>query len=355
MVKEFKRIGVLTSGGDAPGMNAAVRAIVRTANSRGVEVMGIYEGYKGLLTENLAVLNNRSVTNIVGRGSTMLYSDRCLEFKTEEGMQKAIVTCKKYGIDGIVAIGGDGTFRGATDLSIRGIPSIGIPGSIDNDITSTDYCIGFDTAKNTVIEMCDRLRDTCESHARCNVVEVMGRGAGGIAIEAGIAVGATAIAIPEIPFDEEAALQRITDCRKDGKRSFLVIVAEGYGAEFSEGLAAKIQEKTGVETKFCRLAHVVRGGNPTLTDRLKATLMGMEAVNQLLRGKSDLVICERRGEIVTMSIRYALILDRMYKGKLKDGDLDMFSAEEIAQMKELCRERTEHFKMLYETADIVAH
>ena len=208
---KFRRIGVLTSGGDAPGMNAAVRAVTRTAIQCGVEVMGIYEGYKGLIYENMKLFSNRDVSNIINIGGTLLYSDRCLEFKTEEGMQKAIETCRKNQIDGIVAIGGDGTFRGATDLTARGIPTIGIPGTIDNDITSTDYSIGFDTAMNTVIEMVDRLRDTCESHARCNVVEVMGRNAGYIALETGIAVGASAIVTREIPFDEAKAIQKIKE------------------------------------------------------------------------------------------------------------------------------------------------
>ena len=199
----FRKIGILTSGGDAPGMNAAIRAVTRAALSDGVEVMGIYRGYSGLIDGDIHPLGLRDVSNILNHGGTMLYSDRCPEFKTEEGMQKAIATCKKLGIDGIVAIGGDGTFRGATDLSRRGIPCIGIPGTIDNDITSTDETIGFDTAMNTVVEMVDRLRDTCESHARCNVVEVMGRNAGDITLQSAIATGATAAVIPECPFDKE--------------------------------------------------------------------------------------------------------------------------------------------------------
>ncbi|MBE6631253.1 MAG: ATP-dependent 6-phosphofructokinase, partial [Ruminococcaceae bacterium] len=333
---------------------AAVRAVVRSAISRGIEVMGIYEGYKGLITDNLVPLGNRDVSNIICKSGTALYSDRCLEFKTKEGMDKAIATCKKYGIDGIVAVGGDGTFRGATDLSNHGIPSIGIPGSIDNDITSTDYCIGFDTAMNTVIEMVDRLRDTCESHARCNVVEVMGRGAGYIALEAGIAVGATAIAIPEVPFDEDAAIKRIIECKNDGKRSFLVLVAEGLGGEFAEKLTKTIQEKTGVESKFCRLAHVVRGGSPTLRDRLTATRMGDKAIDMLLSGESNLVVCERKGELVSMDINFALTLDRMYKGKLKDGDLDKYSAEDIKKMEALCEERKAYIKDLCDVSDTVA-
>ena len=209
MEKNFKKIAVLTSGGDAPGMNAAVRAVVNCAQSRGVEVYGLMRGYSGLLEDDMKILSARDVANIAGLGGTVLYSDRCLRFKTPEGMADALKNCEKNQIDGIVAIGGDGTFRGATDLSNHGVPTIGIPGTIDNDITSTDYSIGFDTAMNTVLEMADRLRDTCESHARCNVIEVMGRGAGDIALLTGIASGAVATVIPEKEFDEAAAIEKI--------------------------------------------------------------------------------------------------------------------------------------------------
>ena len=294
MENKFRKIGVLTSGGDAPGMNAAVRAVTRTALARGVEVMGIYGGYRGLIHDDMIELKARNVSNIIWRGGTFLYSDRCLEFKTEEGMQKAIENCKKHGIDGIVAIGGDGTFRGATDLSVRGIPTIGIPATIDNDITATENTIGFDTAMNTVLDMCDRLRDTCESHARCNVVEVMGRDCGEIALKAGIASGAVAIAIPEVPFDEDAAIERMIKAKAAGKRSMLVVVSEGVfnkeGKPYGEDLKKIIQDKTGIETKFARLAHVVRGGAPTLRDRLTATKMGVRAVELLLEGKSNRVV-----------------------------------------------------------------
>ena len=206
-MKEFKRIGILTSGGDAPGMNAAIRSVVRTALSRGVECMGIYRGYRGLIEGDINPLDMRSVSNIINHGGTILYSDRCPEFKTEAGMREAIANCKRFGIDGIVTIGGDGTFRGATDMTEHGVPCVGLPGTIDNDITSTDFSIGFDTAVNTTIEMVDRLRDTCESHARCNVVEVMGRDAGDIALQTAIAVGASAVAIKEIPFDEAGMIE----------------------------------------------------------------------------------------------------------------------------------------------------
>ena len=232
-MQTFRKIGILTSGGDAPGMNAAIRAVTRAALSNGVEVMGIFRGYSGLIDGDIRPLAVRDVSNIINRGGTMLYSDRCPEFKTPEGIQKAIDTCHRLGIEGIVAIGGDGTFRGATDLTMHGIPCIGIPGTIDNDISSTDETIGFDTALNTVMEMVDRLRDTCESHARCNVVEVMGRNAGDIALRGAIATGATAAIIPEIPFDKEALFAKIRRSKKLGKRNFLVIVSEGMGADYA--------------------------------------------------------------------------------------------------------------------------
>ena len=295
MVK-FRKIGVLTSGGDAPGMNASIRAITRTAIDKGVEVVGIIGGYSGLIKGDLIPLTPRSVSNVITRGGTMLYSDRCPEFKTEEGIAKAIQTCRDNEIDAIVAIGGDGTFRGATDLTRHGIPTIGIPGTIDNDITATDYTVGYDTAMNTVLALIDDLRDTCESHSRCNVVEVMGRDCGCIALNSGIAAGAVAIAIPEVPFDTEAAIEKIKSVKADGKRGMIVVVSEGVktadGQPLGEFLTKKIEADTGIETRFARFAHIVRGGSPTLRDRLTSTLMGAVAVEQLLEGKSDLVICE---------------------------------------------------------------
>ena len=338
-MKNFKRIGVLTSGGDAPGMNAAIRAVVRTALYRGVEVMAIKRGYSGLISGDISPMSIRDVSNIINKGGTSLYSDRCPEFKTAEGMAQAVETCHRFGIDGIVAIGGDGTFRGATDLTAHGIPCVGIPATIDNDITSTDNTIGFDTAMNTVIELVDKLRDTCESHARCNVVEVMGRGAGDIALNTAIASGATAVVVPEFPHDDDSICKKIKRAREIGKRNFIVIVSEGVGSDYAPALAKKIEEETGVETKFARLAHIVRGGNPNLRDRVMASAMGVYAAEELLRGKSNLVVCERRGQIVSRDINYALILDRMYKGKLKDGDLDSFSESEIEQMKSEIEEK----------------
>ncbi len=360
MAKEFRRIGVLTSGGDAPGMNAALRAVTRAAIDKGVEVVAIYEGYKGLVHPQLKRFTSRDVSNIISRGGTSLYSNRCIEFKEEEGMQKAIQTCRENEIDGIVAIGGDGTFRGATDLSTRGIPTIGIPGTIDNDITSTEYSIGFDTAVNTAVEMIDRLRDTCESHARCNVVEIMGRNAGWVALEAGIATGASAIIIDEIKFDEDKVIADIIEAKKNGKRNFIVCIAEGVPANvgdklYSEKFAKRFEEKTGIETKFVRLAHVLRGGDPTMRDRSIATQMGSMAVQLLLDGKSDLVVGMRDGKLVTTEIGYALKLDRMYKGTLKEGDLDAFTKEQIADMEAYCEKRREDMRKLYKVAYEMAH
>ena len=348
-MKNFKKIGVLTSGGDAPGMNAAIRAVVRTALSSGVEVMGIYRGYSGLIDGDIKPLALRDVSNVINKGGTFLYSDRCPEMLTEEGKQKAIATCRELGIDGLVVIGGDGTFRGATELTKRGVPCVGIPGTIDNDVSSTDNTIGYTTAMNTVVDLVDKLRDTCESHARCNVVEVMGRGAGDIALNTAIASGATAVAIPEIEFDEEALYEKIKTSRKLGKRNFIIIVSEGLGADYAPVLAKKIEQNTGVETKFARFAHIVRGGNPSVKDRILASEMGAYAVDMLLQGKSNIVICERAGEIVEGDINYALKLDAMYKGKLKEGDLDEFSAETVAEMERECEERRAAMQKLYET------
>ena len=354
-MQNFRRIGILTSGGDAPGMNAVIRAIARKAKKQGVEAVGIIGGYNGLINEKLIPLTTGAVSNIITRGGTMLYSDRCLEFKTEEGMQKAIATCKNNGIDAIIAIGGDGTFRGATDLAVRGIPTIGVTGTIDNDITATDYTVGFDTAMNTVVEILDKLRDTCESHARCNVVEVMGRDCGQIALRAGIAAGAMAVVIPEVPFDEEATITRIKAAKLKAKRGMLIVVSEGVvhtdengkKTPYGEILRTKIQEETGIETKFARLAHIVRGGTPTLRDRLTASQMGVKAIDLILEGKSNLVVIENDGKIESMDILFALTADRMYKNKLKDGDLDKFSAEQIEEMKALCEKRRTEIEELY--------
>ncbi len=355
---QIRKIGVLTSGGDAPGMNAAVKAVVDKAISMGLEVVGINGGYTGLINGDIFPLTKQSVSTIVSMGGTVLYSSRCPEFKYESGQITAVNTCRENRIDALVCIGGDGTFRGATDMTFRGIPSIGIPGTIDNDITATDYTIGLDTSINTTVEILDKLRDTCESHARLNVVEVMGRDCGQIALYSAISSGAIAVAIPELPFDEAAVLEKIRQNRHTGKRGMIVVVAEGVtnpdGTPYSETLAKKIQAETGIETKFARLAHIIRGGRPTVRDRALASRMGVIAVELLLEGKSNLVVCQNNGEVGPVDIAYALIVDRMYKNKLKDGDLDRFSAEEIQSMKELCAKRRAKVEHLYKVAEDVS-
>lgn len=348
---KFRKIGVLTSGGDAPGMNAAVRAVARKAINEGIEVVGIEGGYAGLINGDLRPLDNRSVSNIITMGGTILYSSRCPEFKTDEGMAKAIKTCADNQIDAIVALGGDGTFRGATDLTNHGIPSIGIPCTIDNDITATEYTIGFDTAMNTVIDMVGALRETCESHARCNIIEVMGRECGMIALYAGVAAGAVAIAIPEFNFDEDYAIQKFKQAREHGKRGMIGVFAEGlsrgFSNKYSEEFAKKLEAQTGIETRFARLGHVVRGGSPTLRDRLHATQMGAEAVRCLIDGKSNVVMAIKQGMVIDIDINYALVLDRMYKGKLKDGDLERFPTHIIDSMQETCANRRTKMEKLY--------
>ncbi len=342
----FRRIGVLTSGGDAPGMNAVIRAVTRYALSNGVEVFGIYEGYKGLMSGNMKLFSDHDVSNIINRGGTILYSARSKEFVTEEGLATAIKTCRDNKIDGIVAIGGDGTFRGATDLTVRGLPCIGIPGTIDNDITATDYTIGCDTAMNTTIEMVDRLRDTSESHARCSVVEVMGRNSGYIGLYAGIAVGASAIFVPEFKFDENEVINKLVRSKKYGKRNFIILISEGLG-NFGEEFARRVEEKTEIETRFARLAHVVRGGAPSLRDRVIGSEMGVAAVKLLLSGKSNRVVCMRKDKICDEDISYALTLDRMFKGKLKPEELDGYSDEKVAEMRDFCAAKRAEMERVY--------
>ena len=348
---KFRKIGILSSGGDAPGMNAAIRAAARNAMAHGIEVVGILEGYNGLINGNIIPLDSKAVSNVITHGGTMLYSSRCPEFKTPEGMAKAIATCKEHGIDAVIALGGDGTFRGATDLTNNGIPSIGIPCTIDNDITATEYTIGFDTAMNTVLQLVDSLRETCESHSRCNIVEVMGRDCGLIALYAGISAGAVVIAIPEVPFDEDFAIEKLKSASANGKRGLIGVFAEGlsknYDHSYSEAFVKRLNTETDIETKFARLGHVVRGGSPALRDRLTATQMGAAAVSCLLEGKSNVVMCVQRGRINAVDINYALVLDKMYKGKLQDGDLDRFSPDSIAEMKSICAYRQAKLERLY--------
>ncbi|MBE6769538.1 MAG: 6-phosphofructokinase [Ruminococcaceae bacterium] len=306
----IKKIGVLTSGGDAPGMNAAVRAVVRTALNKGVEVVGIVGGYTGLINGEIVDFNLRSVSEIIHRGGTVLYSSRCPEFKTEEGIMKAVETCKKHGIDGIVTIGGDGTFRGARDLSLHGVPCVGIPATIDNDIASTDYTIGFDTAMNTVMEMVDRLRDTAQSHARCSVVEVMGRGAGYLALRTGIAVGAVSILVPEVEYNVDEIVERMLKTKKTGKKHFIIVVAEGIGKV--KYIAKEIEDKTGIETRATVLGHVQRGGRPTVRDRVMASRMGYAAVELLVQGVGNRVISFTDNKIVDFDIYEALSMERKF-------------------------------------------
>lgn len=301
----MKTIGVLTSGGDAPGMNAAVRAVVRTGCENGFRVMGIRRGYNGLMQGDMFEMNLRSVSNIINRGGTVLYSARSPEFKTEEGLQKALKVAKEVNMEGIVVIGGDGSFRGARDLSLRGVNCVGIPGTIDNDIACSDYTIGYDTAMNTVLEMVDRLRDTSESHDRCSVVEVMGRRAGYIALNAGIACGATSILIPEVEYDfQRDVIDRMKRTQKTGKKHFIIIVAEGIGGV--EEMAKRIERETGVEARATILGHVQRGGHPTVRDRVTASLMGYKAVELLKEGIGNRVLAISKDEIVNYDIFEAL-------------------------------------------------
>lgn len=311
----IKRIAVLTSGGDAPGMNAAVRAVTRTAIGRGVEVFGVYRGYNGLINGDLKQLNLRSVSDIIHRGGTALYTARSPEFCTEEGMQKAIATCREYGIDGLVVAGGDGSFRGAQDLTRRGVPCIGLPCTIDNDISCCEHTIGYDTALNTCMEMIDKLRDTSQSHDRCSVVEVMGRRAGYLALNVGIAVGATSILVPEIPFDfEKDILSRMRKTSSTGKKHFIIIVAEGIGHTVE--LAKQIEDATGVESRATILGHVQRGGNPTLRDRVLASRMGNYAVDLLLEGKSNRVVTIQNDRITDFDIEEALQMKKPFDREL---------------------------------------
>lgn len=306
-----KKIAVLTSGGDAPGMNAALRAVVRAGISYGMEVYGVRRGYNGLLNGDMFPMNLRSVSDIIHRGGTFLYTARSPEFNTPEGVKKAADKCREMGIDGVVVIGGDGSFRGARDLTNAGIPCIGIPGTIDNDIACTEYTVGFDTAMNTAMEMVDRLRDTTESHDRCSVVEVMGRRCGDIALQTGIAVGATAILVPEVPYDfERDVIQRMKFTQKTGKKHFIIIVAEGVGGV--DKLAKDIQEQTGIESRATVLGHVQRGGSPTLRDRVMASRMGYHAVELLDKGIGNRVVAYRESKVVDFDITEALDMKRVF-------------------------------------------
>ncbi len=338
-MSKIRRIGVLTSGGDAPGMNAAVRAVTRLALYKGIEVMGIYNGYQGLIEGDVKQLRERDVSFIINRGGTMLYSARSKEFCTAEGMQKAVNTCANHGIDGIVTIGGDGTFRGAVELTAAGVPCIGIPGTIDNDIASTEATIGFDTAMNTVVQLVDKLRDTSESHSRCTVVEVMGRDAGDIALQTSIALGAVTAVIKEIPTDFDHVIDKMIAARKDGKRNFIIITSEGMGKDYGEDLSRIIESRSGIETRFARLAHIQRGGAPTLRDRVLATQMGCAAVENLVEGQMKQVMCLRGNNIVAMDIFDSFTVDKLMKGKLKPEEEEAIPPNKLYEMKRIVADK----------------
>lgn len=310
-----KTIAVLTSGGDAPGMNAAVRAVARAALSKGIKVYGVRRGYNGLLNGDVFEMNLRSVSDILSKGGTVLYTARSPEFNTKEGVKKAADNCRKLGIDGVVVIGGDGSFRGARDLTGEGIPCIGVPGTIDNDISSSDYTIGFDTAMNTAMEMIDKIRDTAQSHDRCSVVEVMGRRCGDIALEVGIAIGASAILVPEVPYDlKKDVIDVLLKNRETGKKHFIIVVAEGIGG--IDGIVKEIEAQTGIETRGTVLGHVQRGGSPTLRDRVVASRIGYRAVELLEEGQSNRVVVMKDNHIVDYDISEALAMKKQFNTKL---------------------------------------
>ncbi len=302
--KKVETIGVLSSGGDAPGMNAAIRAVVRTALANGLKVKGIHRGYSGLLDEDIVDMNAKSVSDIIQRGGTILYTARCPEFMTKEGQDKGAYICRKHGIDGLVVIGGDGSFNGARKLAERGINTIGVPGTIDLDIACTEYTIGFDTAVNTAMEAIDKVRDTSTSHERSSIIEVMGRHAGYLALWSGIANGAENILIPEIGYDEQDIIDNIIERKRVGKKHHIIINAEGVGDSY--GMAKRMEEATGVETRATIIGHIQRGGSPTAKDRVYASAMGAKAVELLCEGKSNRVVAYKYGEFVDYDIEVAL-------------------------------------------------
>ena len=309
MAKEVKTIGVLTSGGDAPGMNAAIRSVVRVALARGLKVKGIRRGYQGLLNEDIFDMHSHDVSDIIQKGGTILGTARCLEFKTAEGQQKGAEICRKHGIDGMVVIGGDGSYRGAQALSRLGINTIGLPGTIDLDISCTDYTIGFDTAVNTAMQAIDKVKDTSSSHERCSIIEVMGRNAGYIALWCGVANGAEDILLPEkYDFDEQKIINNIILSRKKGKSHHLIINAEGIG--HSASMARRIEAATGIETRATILGYMQRGGSPTAKDRYYASIMGARAVDILIAGKTNRVVGYRGGQFMDVDIEEGLAMTK---------------------------------------------
>ena len=318
MGNQVKRIGVLTSGGDAPGMNAAVRAVVRTAVNRGIECIGIRRGWNGLINHDFVPMDSNSVSHIIDKGGTMLYTARSEAFMTPEGREKAIATCKLLGLDGIVAIGGDGTFRGALALSCQvaqqgeTLQVVGVPATIDNDVGCSNYTIGFDTACNTAIECVDKLRDTMQSHERCSVVEVMGRRAGYLALYVGISVGATAVLIPERPVDfDRDVVEKIRQARLSGTTHYMVVVAEGAGSAVDIG--KRIHEELGIDPRVTVLGHIQRGGSPSARDRETASRMGDEAVQSLAEGRGNRIICTQDGKVVDLDMEEALAMTKVFE------------------------------------------
>lgn len=312
-----KTIGVLTSGGDAPGMNAAVRAVTRAALAKGMKVYGIRRGYNGLINGDIIEMDEESVSGIISKGGTCLYTARCNEFRYQEGILKGKAKCEELGIEGIVVIGGDGSFRGAADLSATGINCIGVPGTIDNDIKCTEYTIGYDTAMNTAMEMVDKLNDTASSHDRCSVVEVMGRNAGYLAVNVGCAVGAEAVITPEVPFDLNDITKKLLDAKNRGKTHFVIVVAEGVGN--SENIARTIQDTTGIEARATILGHVQRGGSPTCRDRVNATKMGCYAVDLLDQGIGNRVVGMMNNKIYDVDIQEALAMTKPFEQETYDA------------------------------------
>ncbi|MBR6187108.1 MAG: 6-phosphofructokinase [Clostridia bacterium] len=320
---KVRRIGVLTSGGDAPGMNAAVRAVVRTAIANNIECVGIRRGWQGLINCDFVKLTRESVGHLLSRGGTILYTARSEEFMTEAGRQKAVTTCKMLGLDGVVAIGGDGTFRGALELSRLGVPVVGIPATIDNDVGCTNYTIGFDSACNTAIECIDKLRDTMQSHERCSIVEVMGRNAGFLALYVGTAVGATAVLVPEHQLDfEKDVVERIRASRLSGYTHFMIVLAEGAGK--ATELATKIRDVVGLKPTITVIGHIQRGGAPSGRDRETATRMGYYAVQSFVEGRGDCIIATQEGGIVEIPIEEALT-------RKKHLQMDRYKIMEIMQ------------------------
>jgi len=309
METAVKRIGVLTSGGDAPGMNAAIRSVVRTAVFLGIDCVGIRRGWNGLIHGDIVRMDADSVNHIISSGGTILYTARSEEFRTEEGQKKAADICRMLGLEGIVAIGGDGTFRGAQALSKHGISVVGIPATIDNDIACTDYTLGYDTASNTAVEAIDKLRDTMQSHERCSVVEVMGRNAGHLALYVGLAVGATAVLVPEKPLNfEQDVIERIRFARLNGKTHYMIVVAEGAASAFEIG--QRIKDAIALDPRVTVLGHIQRGGTPTARDRVMATRMGYQAVEVLAQGGTNRLICTVRGNLVDVDLAEGLAMKK---------------------------------------------